>query len=57
MIHHMRLSVVVALGTLPKIGFGRRGLLERGLFRKVHSLEILENFRVYGKGGLGLRGV
>ena len=25
------------------IGFGRRGLLEKGLFRKVHFLEILEN--------------
>ena len=29
-----------------EIGFGKRGLLEKGLFRKVHFLEILENLEI-----------
>ena len=27
-------------------GFGKRGLLEKGLFRKVYLLEILENVEI-----------
>ena len=27
-------------------GFGKRGLLERGLFRKIHFLEIIENLEI-----------
>ena len=30
----------------PQFGFGKRGLLERGLFRKVHLLEVLENLEI-----------
>ena len=30
----------------PNVGFGRRGLLEKGSFRKVHSLEILETLEI-----------
>ena len=30
----------------PQVGFGKRGLLEKGSFRKVHFLEILENLEI-----------
>ena len=29
-----------------QLGFGKRGLLEKGFFRKVHFLEILENLEI-----------
>ena len=34
------------IGGASNLGFGNRGLLEMGLFRKVHALEILENLEI-----------
>ena len=37
----------------PRVGIGKTGLLERGLLRRVHFLEILENFRKRAEYGFG----
>ena len=31
---------------VQSLGFGKRGLLEKGLFRKMHFLEILESLEI-----------
>ena len=44
--------------TSDLIGFGKRGLLEKGLFRKVHFRESLENLEILEKFlTLGNKGV